>query len=151
MNPLDTIKYGAIAVLAVLAILFYNLYRGAVNDLATYRAEVEAAQEQVRLDNERKINELVAVNVRLESGWNDAVRALRDRPTIRVRPNSCPRTVPAVPANAGEPTQLPVEESRSGAEVSVAECETRLNVAIEDAAVIEWMKHWEASAHEATK
>ena len=145
-SPLMLVGGVALA-FGISTLLFWRLYNGAIDDLATYRAQVEAAQEQVRLENERKHQELMAVNVRLESGWSNALDELRARPAlIRVRPNSCPGAVPSVPT----PTAVPNEAAPVDT-ISAEQCAAFLHDGIQDAAQVMWLQDWIKQAVEATK
>jgi hypothetical protein len=144
---LGTAPWLIAAVCAVTAVLFFNLYQGKVDEFANYKSAVESAQEQVRLENERKVADLVAVNTRLDAGWSDALDDLRSVSAIRVRkPNCSTGALPDVPAAPSEPDAATAER-----EIGAEQCEAIANNAVTDAAHVMWLQHFINEQHKATK
>lgn len=143
---------GVALAFGITTIMFWNLYRGAVNDYANFKASVEQAQEQIRLDNERKLAELLDLNKRSTDGWNTALLQLSKRSPIRVQPVRCPSVLPSVPGatssfdeSAAKPLVSP------DGSITVEQCEVAANNAAADAAQVVWLQHWIRGAREATK
>ena len=147
------IMAGVIIALSLSNVLFINLWQGAKDDFITYRAQVEAAQEHVRIENKRKLDALVVINDRLAAGWDDALVALRAAPRIRVRqPDRCPGTLPAVPSPSREP-DAPAAEPPSGSPISLTAeaCEQVANDAVIDTANLVWLQEFVRQQHEVTQ
>ena len=147
--------FAIVTALAMSNAAFVYLYRSAVDDLSSFKSTVEKEGELLRIENERKLQEVAEVNRQVNDDYAKARAALAGRPrVVRVR-ESCSGTgiLPTVSSNAGITANLPVEEPRFSAEhvITVEECETRLGYAIEDAVTIEWMKDWAAQVYEASK
>ncbi len=143
---------GAAIVMGITTILFYNLYRGAVNDYANFKASVEQAQEQIRIENERKIAELTELNRQSKAGWDDALAALSKRPPIRVQPVRCPSSMPTVsfaPTGTDGPAKEPQPDPARY--ITIEQCEAIANNAIEDALKVVSLQDWIRKAREATK
>lgn len=114
-----------------------------------YKTQVARAASLAEAENARKLSAVATAAQRASDGWAAARAALdRSKHVVRVRAGSCAGGVPSVPTDAGGLDAVRVEEPVVGTEVSVAECETRLGYAVDDAAYIEWVKQWVREVHD---
>ncbi len=142
----------AIAALALFGFGYWKGYQNEHDKFVTFKSAVEQAQEQIRIENERKLAALNDLSDRYERDLRSAHVALADK-RVRVSNNCGQGGVQAVPAHAGGLAQLPQQESGlgSGRSITAQECEKRINWAVEDAAMIEWYKSWDIDRIEATQ
>lgn len=135
---------GAILALSITTFLFWNLYRSTANDYANYKATVEAVNEQIRVDTERKLAELAELQWRTEQNWRTALDALKSRP-IRVR-NNCSTGEVSPVSNPNGTNETSIERV-----ISTGECEAVANNAVFDAAQVLHLQAWIQRQHEVTK
>ena len=136
---------GAILALSITTFLFWNLYRSTANEYATYKAEVEAINEQIRVDTERKLAELADLQQRTEQNWRVALDALKSRP-IRVRNDGCKGEMPSISV-----TPTGTNEAPAQLVISTGECEAVANNAVFDAAQVLHLQAFIRKQHEVTK
>ena len=153
--PSPTMIMAAVIIgLSISNLLFFNLYRSTANEHAQFKADVSAAQEAVRLDNERKLQEVTAVHRQVEHDYAKARAALAaGSRVVRVR-ESCSGTgiLPGVPTAALKPDAAAVEPTLSASvSITAEECEQVANDAVMDAAKLAWLQAWVISTHEASK
>lgn len=116
-----------------------------------FEGRVKAENEQIRIDNERKLAAMGLVQRRTEDGWRTALAELQ-RNRIRVQPIRCQGAVPGVPAPAGRPDEAAAELRPDPAiSITVDQCEARVNAAANDAAQVVWIQQWIKDRHEASK
>ena len=144
------LRAGVSLALGLSTIMFYRLYQGAIDDYANFKSSVATQMEALRIENEAKLAAMGAVQRRTEDGWREALDALRKRGGIRVLPARCPGVVPAVPITTERLNEAPTEP-RPDTEISVAECEGRVNNAVQDATHVVWLQHWIQQQHDVTK
>jgi hypothetical protein len=146
MTPLDQIKYAAIAVLASLALIFYNLYLGAKDELSNYRAAVESEMEAVRLENAERLRAMAETAHHAAEGWESARAALADRPRIRVQHN-CSQGGLSTNATAAPGLNATTEALT----LSSDQCAAYLEDGISDAAQLAHLQQFLLDQHEASK
>ena len=140
----------------VLAVTIYAgtitlLYKDSVDDLSNIRSALALAEKQAaetRQDHERNLHALAA-------GWDSAVRALDRAPVIRVRKADCVRQ-DRMPAAAGGITGAAPQLGLTATgfnprEVSVEECEARLNDSLKASAQVLHLLDFTYRTHEASK
>jgi hypothetical protein len=153
-NPYFLLAAG-IAIAVSFGLGYWRGWSSGMENYYEFKGRVEAANEQVKDENERKLADATAVAKRATDGWETALRELDQRGrVIRVQPARCPK-VPAVP-NAGGQAHVAAEERAAdpaGNEtaISVEQCETVANNAVEDAAKVLWLQDFIVKQHEATK
>jgi hypothetical protein len=139
---------GAVAIYA--ATMTY-LYTGAVHDLSDIKSALALAEKQAedtRQDHERNLRALAV-------GWDTAVRALDRAPAVRVRKADCvrqDRMPPAAGGITGAAPQLGLTATGfDSREVSVEECEARLNDSLKASAQVLHLLDFTYRTHEASK
>lgn len=149
INPLLLNPWALAAMAASLAIYSFYLYNKGYNNgyqhYIEFRANVEAEQEQIRIDTERKLKQLADLQKRTEDNWRIALDSLRNRP-IRVQPGRCSGTLPAVSAATGA-----ADAATAQLIISTGECEAIANNAVIDAAQVIHLQHWINMQREASK
>jgi hypothetical protein len=140
-----------VGALAIYAAAMTYLYTGAVNDLSDIRSALALAEKQAadtRQDHERNLQAMAA-------GWDSAVRALDRAPVIRVRKADCVRQdrMPAAPGGiTGASPKLGLAATGfDPREVSVEECEARLNDSLKASAQVLHLLDFAYRTHEASK
>lgn len=137
-----------IVVLSLSNVLFFKLWQGKADELAEYRANVVAQQQALAAEAARAKDESDRISRDTAAGWAAAVEwHRRNGGAIRVRSDCNPATLRPVPAASGEPTVSPVQQG-FGTELDVAQCETRVNGAVFDAAQLIWLQEWVRKQHE---
>jgi hypothetical protein len=143
-----------IAALAAYAGFVSYLYKDAVNECAKFRANVEQAQEQSRLDSERREIEYRDISQQSSDAWAAALAYSRSHPVVRVlpRPDCNKGTSTSVSVTGLKPTQETAQFGL-GREVVIAveECQQRLENAAVDAAQVITLIEWIRKTHEASK
>lgn len=148
--PLPSMLMGGLVIaLTLISVLFYNLYLGAIDDFSTYRASVEVVQDQIKLDNDRKLAAALETNQRAAAGWRSTLDELSKRPAvIRVRVKDCgagtaTQTTPtATGVDAATAESQSSTESSNATEVSGTEAETIIGRGIRDAAQVLWLQDY---------
>ena len=143
---------GVSLALGLSTFMFYRLYQGAVDDYANFKSTVEAHQEQIRIDNDRKLAAAAHVNATAQAGWKSAVAELDKHKRIRVQPVRCPGAMPAL-STAAVGLNVTSQELRSDTAVSITveQCETVANNASYDAAQVVHLQSWITNQVEAMK
>jgi hypothetical protein len=139
---------GAVAIYA--ATMTY-LYKDAVNELSDIRSALALAEKQAAntaAEHERNIKGVA-------EGWDAAVRALDRAPVVRVRKADylCQDGVPAAAGiTPGHAPQLGLAATGfNPREVSVEECEARLNDSLKASAQVLHLLEFTYRTHEASK
>lgn len=163
MTPINLVKaiptpymLLALAALVAGAIGFgYVKGRSAEADKHTeYVRQITEANAKLEAKNAQIMQESKRINAETVAGWSAAVDYLRANPVRVRRPDGHQPPVPAVSGSAGS-TEPATGERRSGAgsgeaaEVSLAECQARLDSAVKDAAQVMWLLDWAAGQREA--
>ena len=138
------IMAGVIIGLSISNLLFFNLYRGVADEYSAFKSTVETQSEALRLDNERKLQELAEVNRQVEKQYLDGRRRLADLGrTVRVQANRCEGTMPtlSIPAQgtAGAGLKQP---PRADIQLTVEQCEQVANDAVIDAMTLNALQQW---------
>ena len=137
--------------LAIYAATMTYLYKDAVNELSDIKSALALAEKQaedLRQDHERNLQALA-------EGWDSAVRALDRAPVIRVRKADCVRQ-DRMPAAAGGITGAAPQLGLTATgfdprEVSVEECEARLNNSLKATMQVLHLLDSAYRTHEASK
>jgi hypothetical protein len=134
--------------LSISNLLFFQLYRGTANEYAQFSADVSAAQEAIRLDNERKLQALAETNRQVADDYAKARAALAAGPrVVRVR-DTCSGSgilpTPAAPASGLDATA----ETRT---ITAEQCEAYLADGLADAQQLTFLQQWAIKTHEASK
>jgi hypothetical protein len=148
LSPLTTGLAVAIAALLLTNFITYSLYKSEVAEYAQFKAEILTQQEQIRIDNERKLAKLADINHQAVIGWKSALDALGKRGSIRVQPVCRQGSLPTVPAATSRVADAPKEPA---ADITVAQCESIANNAVEDTLKLVMLQEWIHKAREATK
>ena len=147
--PSPTMLMAAVIIgLSISNLLFFNLYRSTANEYAQFQADVSAAQEAIRLDNERKLQALAETNRQVADDYAKARAALVAGPrVVRVR-DTCSGSgiLPGVSDAAIKP-----DATAEAGTIDPAQCETYLNAGIADATQLIWLQQWVTQTHEASK
>lgn len=138
------IMAGVIVALSLSNVLFINLWQGAKDDHALYAAQVEAASESIRADNERKIREAAEATRQVEEQYADSRRRLAALGrTVRVQANRCEGTMPDISESTGQSDVATTEQGLDSAIVlTVKQCEERVENAVMDATQLLWLQQW---------
>lgn len=134
--------YGGIALVLAFShtyVYFFGKNEG-LKRYYEFKADVEEQQEQIRLDNERKLKEARDAAQLANDGWQAAADYWKRNPVVRVLPGRCDSTaslkatgtVEGLDANAG--TRLPDPTGNATVEVSVDRCEELIGKGVKDAA-----------------
>lgn len=75
----------AIVMLSISNVVLFKLWKGAVNEYATYVAEVDAAQKRIADENARRIAEAEAATKDVSIAWDRAANDLRADYVSRLR------------------------------------------------------------------
>lgn len=138
-----------IILLSVSNVLFFKLWRDEIHEYVQYKADVSAQQQILKDQTDRARSESERVATETAAGWSAAMDYLRRHPvTVRV-PTDCNSSgLRPIPGTTGQFTQPRIEEPGPRTEIDIAECESRINAAVEDAAWIEHVKAWVKQQHE---
>jgi hypothetical protein len=140
----------AIAVLLLTNFITYSLYKSEVAAYAQFKADVLTQQEQIRIENERKLAKLSDLNKQATEGWKSALDALGKRGPIRVQPTRCPGVMPAISV-APRAADAATKEPAADRTVTVEACELIANNAVIDTVQLVMLQEWILKAREATK
>ena len=139
---------GAVAIYAATMTFLYKDAVDALSDIKSALAMAEKQAADTRQDHERNLQALAA-------GWDSAVRALDRAPVIRVRKADCVRQSPLPVATGITPGHAPQLGLTAGVfdprEVSVEECEARLNDSLKASAQVLHLLEFTYRTHEASK
>jgi hypothetical protein len=140
-----------VGAVAIYAATMTFLYKDAVDDLSDIKSALALAEKQAaetRQDHERNLQALAA-------GWDSAVRALDRAPVIRVRKADCVRQSPLPVATGITPGHAPklglAASVFDPVEISLAECEDRLNASLKASAQVLHLLDFIYLSHEASK
>ena len=146
-----------IAIAVSFGLGYWKGYGNGISKYYEFKANVEQAQESLRIEHERRVLEMGRINTEALSRWKQAAAdldALRSRgPIIRVQPAKCPGgAVSAIPQPATGASAT-AEESRPdpALTLTVEQCEARINVAIDDAVRFMHLQAWVLKQVEASK
>lgn len=67
---------GAALAFGITTLMFWNLYQGALNDFATYRARTEAQAEAIEAENQRILAEAKQNGAAVKAGYDNALGLL---------------------------------------------------------------------------
>lgn len=155
--PSPTMLLGGVAVaLGISTMLFLNLYKGALNDFANFRASVEAINAQIAQDNAAKLITAIKERDANANGWLAATADLDKRPVIRVQSDCGARQMRGT-APASTSTHAPAAESAPSpqpdapTEISVTEAESTINRGLKDSAQVLWLQDYILGQQEAYK
>ena len=151
-SPLMLVGGVALA-FGITTLMFWRLYSGTLSEYQTFRAGVEQAQEQIEIDNRRKLDRMAEAHERSKQGWESALAVLaakRSAAHIRVQPDSDKGRVSSIPAAPGK-SNAATPELRPDPSISVAECEVRVNNAVQDAAQVVHLQAFIIKQREASK
>ena len=128
----------------------YVYFTGREHGLEKYyafKADVESAQEQIRIDNEAKLKAMANVAGHAAEGWNAALRELdRIGRVVRVQPRRCEGILPT------DPTAPPgIDATAETRTISAEQCEAYLTDGIHDAAQLLHLQKFLIDQHEASK
>lgn len=76
---------GTALAFGISTLMFWNLYRGAVNDYATYKAEIEAVNETLRVEHRRESARAEQATEDLRAGYTAAIVYLTDDYNSRLK------------------------------------------------------------------
>ena len=141
---------GVALAFGISTIMFWRLYAATNNEYQAFRANVEQAQKQIEDDNRRTMARLAEEFKKTEQGWKRTIDLVNRSPRIRVQ--SCSNQGGMSPVSTATrlspsaPTQLRFDPG-----ISVAECEKRVNNAVQDAAQVVHLQSWILNTREASK
>jgi hypothetical protein len=140
-----------VGAVAIYAATMTFLYKDAVNELSDIKSALALAEKQAedtRQDHERNLQAMAA-------GWDSAVRALDRAPVIRVRKADylCQDGVPTAANGLARSTSEHglAATGFNPREVSVEECEARLNDSLKASAQVLHLLDFTYRTHEASK
>jgi hypothetical protein len=142
------IASGAAIMFGIAAMMFFNLYKGALNDFAVFRAQVEATNNAIAAENARRVAEAIASRDANAAGLAAARVELGKRPpVIRVQSDCGARIMQAAPAarqvaDAGASERTPSPAAPETTTLSVAEAETAIGRGIDDAITVYWLQDY---------
>lgn len=125
----------AIAVLVITNVITFKLYRSAEHELFNFKAQVAAAQEQVRIEAERKQAEAERLVAEVSKSWSDALEYARAHPrVVRVLQSAGCGGTGQETASTVQGTDEASATGQLGATIDAAKCEVIANMGIVDAA-----------------
>ncbi len=146
-----------LAAVSLYAVTITKMYGSKADELSTYRATVELAQEQATSDAALRLQRAEAVTKQVGDDWAAVVADLRKRRFVRVLPPAthCPETG-TVPVAAGQPDEAAAQHGLDprldeAIAISCAECDERLNQSIEASAMVLHLQYFIQMQHEASK
>ena len=151
-SPLMLVGGVALA-FGITTLMFWRLYSGTLSEYQTFRAGVEQAQEQNEIEYRRKLDRMAEEYARTQESWQSALAVLaakRSAAHIRVQPDSDKGRVSAVSITAGK-SDAATPELLADPSISVAECEVRVNNAVQDAAQVVHLQDFIVKQREASK
>ena len=150
-NPYFLLAAG-IAIAVSFGLGYWRGWQSGMENYYEFKADVEQAQESIRLDTERKMAAALQINERATAGWKSALVELDRAGRIRVQPVRCPAIMPTVPA-ATSRTDGPAVEYRPDPldSITIEQCEIRVNNAVRDAVQVVHLQDFINRMHEATK
>lgn len=148
--PAPYLLAGIAAVLAVTHGFAY--FQGRQSGKETYyefKAKVDAANMRLALQSEHRQREQERIDQTTRQGWVAAVDYWRGHPVVRVQRPRCAGGVPGVSVTPREPDET-APQSGPGPlrDVTVEECEARLNDAVLDAAQVVHLQQFVLRQHE---
>lgn len=143
-NPYMIMGAAAVVVVAF-GLGYWKGWSSGMENYYEFKSQVEAANEQIRIDTEKKLDELAELQRVTEANWRIALDTLRNRP-IRVRNNCGTGEMPSIPTPTGRPDEAPAQLV-----ISTGECETVANNAVFDAAQVLHLQAFIKQQHEVTK
>lgn len=145
----SAVMVGVIIALSLSNVVLFKIHRSTVNEFATFRADVLAQQQALAAEAAREKEESDRITRESNAGWAAAVDYWRSRGgvTVRVPTRGGPAAVRPVPA-ATEGVDAPPAQQGPGTVIDVAECQDRLNSAVQDAAQLMWLQDWTEKQHE---
>lgn len=137
-----TVLFGMVVALLFTNTLVWGWWQEAKDEHSHYVAAVEAVQEQVRVDNDRKLAEAETATQFTAEGFRAAVDYWRAHPrTVRVLPINCdPGTRAETPSTVWGTDASTAEPAAGAAVLTAGQCEARLNNAILDASQVIWLQ-----------
>lgn len=151
LAPFASIMAGIILVLTLSNAFFINRWSAARDNLTSYTASVNAAQEQIEADIQRRLRESAAINTDTSTRLDVALRDLRRRPAVRVQPCSSAGGMPSVSSATGLAPQAPVADPVDPPVITAEQCEKHLGDGIEDAVRFSFLQSWVVQQHEVSK
>lgn len=132
-----SIALAAIAVLVITNVITFKLYRSAEHELANFKAQVVAAQEQARIEAERKRAEAERLVAQVSQSWADALEYARAHPrVVRVLQPASDCGTGQEAASTIQGTDEASATGQLGATIDAAKCEAIANMGIVDAAQV---------------
>jgi hypothetical protein len=137
-----------IAIAVSFGLGYWKGYGNGISKYFEFKANVEQAQETLRLEHERRVTEMARINREAVEGWQQAAAdldALRKRgPIIRVLPGQCPPSLVSDIPKPSAGTDGPAKESGPdpALTLTVEQCEARINIAIDDTVRFTHLQAW---------
>ena len=138
---------GAIVLLSISNVIFFKLWRNAIDEFAHYRAAVVAAQKQAEADADKARIESERITADVSNSWQAALDHARRHPVVRVLQSRCDLPQAGAISHAASGT----DGATSQFTISAAECEAVANDAVIDATHILYLQDWIKRQHEASK
>lgn len=159
MTPINLVRaiptpYMLLALAALVAVAYGKGRLDEADRHTEYVRRITEENAKLEAKNAQTVRESKRINAETVAGWSAAVDYLRANPVRVRRPDSYQSPVPAVSGSAGS-TEPATGERRPGAgsgeaaEVSLAECQARLDSAVKDAAQVMWLLDWATRQREA--
>jgi hypothetical protein len=143
-----SIMAGIIVALTLSNAFFINRWSAARDNLTSYTASVNAAQEQIEADIQRRLRESAAINTDTAARLDFALASLRSRPSIRVQSSSCKGGMPGLSAAPGlAPQATAAAAADTGIVLTADQCAEKLGDGIEDAVRFAWLQDWVVQQH----
>ncbi len=146
-----------LAAVSLYAVTITKMYGSKADELSTYRATVELAQEQAAADAALRLQRAEAITKQVGDDWAVVVADLHKRRVVRVLPpaSRCPETG-ALPVATTVVTQATTQHGLDSGFTealasSCAECDERLNKSIEASLMVLHLQDYVLSQHEASK
>ena len=143
--------------LAGIALVFFLLYRSATHDLRDLQTSFSVAQAKADAEAARLRAESERIARESSEGWSAAVDYWRANPRlVRVRDSGNCALLRPVSTPPGQLDARPAQQGldtdfHAALEVSIAECEKRLNDAVLDAAQLIHIQNWIRDQHAASQ